>query len=184
MDRSIVTRLGLAVATVALAAVLLVNLQSPDSTGGAGGSTTAARGSGTGSSGTTTGRTGSGTGTTGTGTTGTGSSGTGTTGTGGSGTGTGGGSATGTQTLTGSVVMTRYGPVQVDVTLTNGKITAITATELPSGGRSGMISSIVEPMLRSEALTAQSASIDIVSGATYTSRAYASSLQAALDSAT
>jgi len=57
------------------------------------------------------------------------------------------------------------------------------ALELPSGGRSSQISRFVEPILRSEALQAQSANIDGVSGATYTSTAYAQSLQSALDSA-
>lgn len=87
------------------------------------------------------------------------------------------------QTLTGSVISTRYGDVEVQVTIANGKITAVKAIELPSGGRSGQISASVGPILASEALAAQSANIDIVSGATYTSRAYAQSLQAALDQA-
>lgn len=60
----------------------------------------------------------------------------------------------------------------------------MTALELPSGdGRSQRISQAVAPILREEALAAQDAPIDLVSGATYTSRAYASSLQAALDAA-
>ena len=69
------------------------------------------------------------------------------------------------------------------MTIENGQITDVTALQLPSGGRSGQISREVEPMLRSEALSAQSANIDGVSGATYTSDAYARSLQAALDDA-
>ena len=88
-----------------------------------------------------------------------------------------------TETLTGSIIATRYGSVEVQLTITNGSITAVSALELPSGGQSGEISSYVEPILSSEALTAQSANIDIVSGATYTSRAYAKSLQSALDQA-
>ena len=59
----------------------------------------------------------------------------------------------------------------------------IEAVELPTGGRSGEISAYAEPILASEALTAQSANIDIVSGATYTSEAYTRSLQSALDQA-
>ncbi len=86
-------------------------------------------------------------------------------------------------TVDGPTVDTRYGPVQVEVTIKNGKISDVTALQLPSGGRSGQISRVVEPMLSSEALSAQSASIDGVSGATYTSDAYARSLQAALDDA-
>jgi uncharacterized protein with FMN-binding domain len=71
----------------------------------------------------------------------------------------------------------------VRVTVSNGKITEVQAIELPSGGRSGQISSYAAPILANEALQAQSASIDIVTGATYTSEAYANSLQSALDQA-
>jgi uncharacterized protein with FMN-binding domain len=85
--------------------------------------------------------------------------------------------------LTGAIVSSRYGNTEVQVTIANGQITAVTALQLPSGGRSGQISSYVEPILSSEVLTAQSANIDIVSGATYTSQAYAKSLQSALDQA-
>jgi uncharacterized protein with FMN-binding domain len=91
--------------------------------------------------------------------------------------------ASGTVTVTGSVVSTRYGDVEVKVTVSNGKISDVQAIELPSGGRSGQISNYVAPILASEALKAQNASIDIVSGATYTSQAYARSLQSALDQA-
>ena len=90
---------------------------------------------------------------------------------------------TGTETVTGSLISSRYGPVQVQVTVSNGKVTAITALALPSGGRSGMISQYAAPILTGEALAAQSANIDLVSGATYTSTAYEKSLQAALDKA-
>lgn len=86
-------------------------------------------------------------------------------------------------TVTGSIISTRYGNVEVQVTKADGKITNVQAIELPTGGRSSQISSYVEPLLASEALTVQSAKIDIVSGATYTSEAYARSLQAALDQA-
>jgi uncharacterized protein with FMN-binding domain len=86
------------------------------------------------------------------------------------------------RTVTGPTVSTRWGPVQVQLTLANGKITDITALQMPTGGRSGRISQQAEPLLRSQTLAAQSASIDGVSGATYTSVAYARSLQAALDS--
>ena len=89
----------------------------------------------------------------------------------------------GTGTLTGQDVRTRFGDVQVQVTLKNGKITDVLALLLPTHGRSGSISQAVEPMLHDETLQAQSAQIDIVSGATYTSEAYAQSLQSALDQA-
>ena len=91
-------------------------------------------------------------------------------------------STAGTRTATGPTVNTRWGPVQVQVTVTGGRLTDVTALQLPSGGRSSQISSVAEPILRSQALQAQGANIDGVSGATFTSTAYARSLQAALDS--
>jgi uncharacterized protein with FMN-binding domain len=82
----------------------------------------------------------------------------------------------------GSVVSTRYGDIQVQVDTSGGRITDVVAVELPSDRRrSAEISSYAAPILHDEALQAQSAQIDIVSGATYTSEAYARSLQAALD---
>jgi len=87
-------------------------------------------------------------------------------------------------TVTGQVVSTRYGDVQVQVTMSGGSITDVSALSLPDGdGHSMRISEAVEPMLRSEVLQAQSANIDLVSGATYTSTAYRESLQSALDAA-
>ncbi len=85
--------------------------------------------------------------------------------------------------VTGPTVSTRYGPVQVMIEVSGGTITDVVALQLPSGGRSGRISDVAEPTLHDEALTAQSAAIDGVSGATYTSRAYEQSLQAAIDQA-
>ena len=93
------------------------------------------------------------------------------------------GPVTGTATYAGDLVSTRFGDVQVQITVTDGAITDVQALALPVGGHSGQISNIVEPLLRSEALAAQSASIDVISGATYTSRGYATSLQSALDAA-
>ena len=90
--------------------------------------------------------------------------------------------AKGTGTFLGAVVDDPYGQVQVKITLAAGKITDVTAVQLPSGGRSGFISQTVAPILRGEAISTQGASIDTVSGATYTSQAYAQSLQSALDS--
>jgi len=92
--------------------------------------------------------------------------------------------ATGARTVAGPTVDTRFGPVQVSITVDGGQVTDVVALQLPDGDRhSAQISSISEPMLRTQALAAQSGSIDGVSGATYTSTAYARSLQAALDSA-
>jgi uncharacterized protein with FMN-binding domain len=97
---------------------------------------------------------------------------------------TGGTSRAGSQTLAGPVVSTRWGPVQVEITVDGGRLTDVAALQLPDGDRrSANISTRVEPTLRTQALAAQSASIDGVSGATYTTIAYARSLQAALDAA-
>ena len=94
------------------------------------------------------------------------------------------GSATGTGTRTGTSVQTRYGPVQVRVTLTDGRVTDVTALTYPQENpRDRQINAYAIPQLTREALTAQSADIDTVSGATYTSEGYRQSLQSALDSA-
>ena len=89
--------------------------------------------------------------------------------------------AKGSGTFTGSVVQNPFGEVEVQVTMSGGKITDVTALQLPTHGRSGFISQAVAPILQGEAMSAQSANIDTVSGATYTSEAYAQSLQSALD---
>ena len=90
----------------------------------------------------------------------------------------------GSRTVTGPVVNTRWGTVQVEVTLDGSQLVDVKALQLPGGDRrSSQISSSVEPILRSQALAAQGANIDGISGATYTSTAYARSLQAALDGA-
>ena len=87
-----------------------------------------------------------------------------------------------TGTATGDAVSFRFGTVQVQVTVADGVLTEVVALQLPDGDRrSASISSQVEPWLAEEVIAAQSASIDIISGATYTSRAYAQSLQSALD---
>ncbi|MFE9094599.1 FMN-binding protein [Streptomyces sp. NPDC007264] len=100
------------------------------------------------------------------------------------GTGTGGSKATGTRTVTGDSVDTRYGPVQVRITLKNGRLTDATAIAYPQDNpRDQEINSYAVPQLNREALAAQSAQIDAVSGATYTSEGYQQSLQSALDSA-
>jgi uncharacterized protein with FMN-binding domain len=86
--------------------------------------------------------------------------------------------------VNGTVAQTRWGPVQVQVHIGTGKITDVTALQVPSGNRRDLeINSYAVPRLRSEVLTAQSANIDVVSGATVTSEGYLNSLQAALDSA-
>lgn len=89
-----------------------------------------------------------------------------------------------TGTFRGAVVQTQYGPVQVAVVVRNGRIDDVRALQLTDrGGRSVAISAAAAPKLRVEALTKQSAHIDTISGATYTSDGYKQSLQAALDRA-
>lgn len=83
-------------------------------------------------------------------------------------------------TFTGQAVNTQYGPVQVSITVTNGKITNANGT-LPQGGDS--IGQNALPELNQETLTAQSANIQAVSGATYTSQGYIGSLQQAVNEA-
>jgi len=89
-----------------------------------------------------------------------------------------------TGTFVGDPYDNQYGTVQVRVTLQDGHITSVTAVQMPyEHQRSEYISQQVEPLLRQEALQAQSAQIDLISGATYTSEGYAQSLQSALDRA-
>jgi uncharacterized protein with FMN-binding domain len=91
-------------------------------------------------------------------------------------------STSSTRTATGDAVSTPYGDAQVKVTVRDGRITAIQALQLQGDDpRSLQISSSAEPVLQQEALSAQSAAIDSVSGATFTSASYDQSLQSALD---
>ena len=84
----------------------------------------------------------------------------------------------------GSVVNTNYGPVQVKITVVGGRVTKSVAAQVPwSGRRDQEINAQAVPILNAEAVRAQSAAIDMVSGATYTSGGYIHSLQAALDRA-
>ncbi|BCY09485.1 hypothetical protein L3i22_045730 [Actinoplanes sp. L3-i22] len=79
---------------------------------------------------------------------------------------------------------TRWGDVQVTITVANGKITDVAVPVYPSeNGRDQEINAYALPVLRQETLTAQSAGIDTVSGATVTSNGYLESLQSALDAA-
>ena len=93
-------------------------------------------------------------------------------------------SAAGPKMFTGSTVQTRYGPVQVTVTLQGTTITDVQALQTPDrDGRSKQIAQDSVPTLRQEVLASQSAQIDTVSGASYTSQGYARSVQSALDQA-
>jgi len=86
--------------------------------------------------------------------------------------------------VNGSVAQTRWGPVQVQVTLTSGRITDISAIQYPQGnGRDAEINSYALPQLHDQAIQQQSAQLDGVSGASVNSDGYTESLQAALDAA-
>ncbi len=112
---------------------------------------------------------------------GTGSSGSDSTSSGTASTVTGSGTAS---TVTGSVASTRWGPVQVSILVTDGKITAVDVPRYPTGnGKDRQINATALPILTKETLSAQSADIDMVSGATVTSEGYVQSLQSALDQA-
>ncbi|MDT5041688.1 MAG: hypothetical protein QOE51_2673 [Actinoplanes sp.] len=88
------------------------------------------------------------------------------------------------KTYTGSAVQTRWGPVQVSITVNGGKITDVAVPVYPNGnGRDQEINAYALPTLRQETLAAQNAAIDTVSGATVTSDGYLQSLQSALDAA-
>ncbi|MEV7179972.1 FMN-binding protein [Kitasatospora sp. NPDC093679] len=95
-----------------------------------------------------------------------------------------GSSSSSTRTVTGDAANTRYGPVQVKVTLDGSRITNIDVVQYPSNDhRDQEINSYALPLLNQEAMAAQSAQIDVVSGATFTSDGYTRSLQSALDKA-
>ncbi|MDJ0392927.1 FMN-binding protein [Rhodococcus sp. G-MC3] len=79
---------------------------------------------------------------------------------------------------------TRFGPVQVQITVTDGAITDAAAIEYPtSNGRDQQINARAVPVLEQETVAAGTADIDMVSGATYTSEGYVKSLQSAIDQA-
>jgi uncharacterized protein with FMN-binding domain len=87
-------------------------------------------------------------------------------------------------TFTGADVPTIYGDVQVRIVVAGGRMTDVQALRLPSDrARSAEISQYSGPVLRSEAIQAQNANVDVVSGATFTSEAYAESMSAALQQA-
>jgi uncharacterized protein with FMN-binding domain len=95
----------------------------------------------------------------------------------------GGGTAAG-RTVTGAAASTMYGPVQVQITVRDGHVATARAVEYPKTFQQDQqINAYAIPELNREAVTAGSAKIDMVSGATYTSRGYISSLQSALDQA-
>ena len=88
------------------------------------------------------------------------------------------------EVVNGGAADTRYGPVQVQITVTGGKITAVTAIEYPQEERrDAEINAQAIPELQAQALSAQSAQIDGVSGATFTTEGFEQSLQSAIDAA-
>ena len=90
--------------------------------------------------------------------------------------------AAGTRTALGADVPYRYGELELQVTATGGRITNVQpAIDTAFDPRSSQVNSYAEPLLQSQTLQAQSANINGVSGATFTSQAYVQSLQAALD---
>ncbi len=88
------------------------------------------------------------------------------------------------KTYSGDAVSTRFGDVQVEITVDNGRITDSRVLQVPwNDHKDQEINSRAVPILNSEAVEAQSADIDMVSGATYTSQGYLASLQSAIDRA-
>ncbi|GAB4079256.1 FMN-binding protein [Modestobacter muralis] len=109
-----------------------------------------------------------------------------------SGAGTSSGSSSGSSTsgtststtFTGDSASTRWGPVQVEITVAGGTVTDVSVVDYPDGnGKDRQINARALPVLVQETLDAQSADIDMVSGATVTSDGYVESLQSALDQA-
>jgi uncharacterized protein with FMN-binding domain len=91
---------------------------------------------------------------------------------------------TASRTVSGDVVQTIYGPIRVTITVKGGKISAVSVPEYPDGTmRDEQINAFALPELIQETVAADSARIDAVSGATYTSQGYVSSLQSAIDKA-
>ncbi|MFB7286115.1 FMN-binding protein [Actinacidiphila glaucinigra] len=94
------------------------------------------------------------------------------------------GGAPARKTVTGDAAQTSYGPVQVKITVEGGRIVSAAAVQAPAGTpTSDRLTATAVPELNQAAVTAQSAQIDTVSGASFTSEGYRKSLQSALDKA-
>jgi uncharacterized protein with FMN-binding domain len=92
--------------------------------------------------------------------------------------------SSGTRTVTGAVAQTRWGPVQLQLQVTKGRISKVSVLQYPDGnGKDAEINGYALPILIRETQDSQSADIDMVSGATVTSDGYLQSLQSALDQA-
>jgi hypothetical protein len=88
----------------------------------------------------------------------------------------------GRHVVRGDLVRVDYGPVQVEVTVADGRITVVRALKLPDADPMDVQLSVpAARQLTAAVLDAQSADVDTVSGATYTSEGYLRSLQSALD---
>lgn len=88
------------------------------------------------------------------------------------------------KTYKGSVAQTRYGPVQVALTVKSGSITQVSVLQYPNaGGTDQQINSYALPILVDQTVKGQGSHVQMVSGATYTSQGYLTSLQSALDQA-
>ena len=93
-------------------------------------------------------------------------------------------SSSAAKTYSGDAVSTRFGNVQVEITVENGKITDSKVLQVPwNDHKDQEINSYAVPILNQEAVDQQSSTIDMVSGATYTSQGYIQSLQSAIDQA-
>ena len=93
-------------------------------------------------------------------------------------------SSSSSKTYTGPSTDTRWGPVQVAITVEDGKITDVSVPVYPSGNpRDQEINAYALPILAKATLASQDGNVDMISGATVTSQGYATSLQGALDEA-
>ncbi|WP_328482967.1 FMN-binding protein [Streptomyces sp. NBC_00377] len=95
----------------------------------------------------------------------------------------GGSGAAVSGTMTGDAAQTQYGAVQVRITVVDNKITKAEAVQAPKGGTSDQKTALAVPKLNADVVAKQSANVDTVSGATYTSEGYKKSLQSAIDKA-
>ncbi|HSW78655.1 MAG TPA: FMN-binding protein [Candidatus Babeliales bacterium] len=87
-------------------------------------------------------------------------------------------------TYTGQTEQTAYGPVQIAVIVSGGKITDVTFLQMPDDrGHTQEVTAFAEPLLKQETIGKTNAHIDFVTGATQTSESYQQSLQSALDQA-
>jgi uncharacterized protein with FMN-binding domain len=88
------------------------------------------------------------------------------------------------KTVAGDVTQTIYGPIEVKITVKGGRITAVSVPVYPDGTvRDMQINAFALPELVQQTIAADSARLDAVSGATYTSQGYIRSLQSAIDKA-